>query len=193
MIKTAECHTELCDEELFNLFQEGDNRAFAELYLRYRAYLVTIAEKMLTSKQMAEDVVQEIFLSLLNRRSEVDIQISLKAYLMKSIKFKVLNEFRSLGVRRAYSDRVSAHNNLSSPYNTNYKCELKDLNSNIKGTINMLPDKCRTAFLLSREEDFSYKEISGYMGISISTVEKHISKALRLLKYNLTVSGFSIN
>ncbi|HMR84314.1 MAG TPA: RNA polymerase sigma-70 factor [Niabella sp.] len=192
MIKAAEYHTTLPDEELFRLFQNGENRAFDELYRRYRELLTSMAERMLASRQMAEDIVQEIFLSLFNRKSQIEIQVSLKSYLMKSMKFKILNEFRSQGVRKAYDKQVTTHRSFFS-YNASYDCELKDLTSNIESTISMLPDKCRTAFLLSRSEDLSYKDISGCMGISISTVEKHISKALRLLKNNLTVSDFSIN
>ncbi|WP_114789115.1 RNA polymerase sigma-70 factor [Niabella yanshanensis] len=193
MIKVANYHSSLQDEELFHLFQNGENRAFDEIYKRYKDLLTSAAERILMSRQMAEDIVQEIFLSLFNRRLKIEIQVSLKAYLMKSMKFKILNEFRSSGVRKAYNKHVDMHRGFLLSYNTGHDCELKDLTSNIELTINMLPEKCRTAFLLSRSEDLSYKDISGCMGISISTVEKHISKALRLLKNNLAVSEFSIN
>lgn len=193
MIKLIGHYKTLQDEELFRLFQKGENSAFDEIYRRYRAVLTSIAEKMLESSQIAEDIVQEIFLSLINRRYEIEIQVSLRAYLMKSMKFKVLNEFRSLSVRNAYKKQVNTCHNTLPANNCHYDCEYKDLNSSIELTINALPDKCRTAFLLSRSEDFSYKDISGFMDISVSTVEKHISKALKLLKTNLLVSDFSIN
>lgn len=192
MIK-SETYSVLTDEVLFRLFQNGETGAFDELYLRYRELLTSVAERMVTSRQLAEDIVQEIFLSLFDRRQRIEIQVSLKAYLMKSMKFKILNEFRSSGVRNAYRKQVNAHRSMFSGHHCHYHCELKDLTSNIELSISMLPDKCRTAFLLSRNEDLSYKDISGFMGISISTVEKHISKALRLLKSNLPVCDFSIN
>ncbi|MCF3108122.1 RNA polymerase sigma-70 factor [Niabella sp. CC-SYL272] len=192
MIK-AETYSILTDEVLFRLFQNGETRAFDELYRRYWELLASVAERMVTSRQLAEDIVQEIFLSLFDRRLRIEIQVSLKAYLMKSMKFKILNEFRSSGVRNAYRKQVHTHRNMFAGHHCHYHCELKDLTSNIELSISMLPDKCRTAFLLSRNEDLSYKDISGFMGISISTVEKHISKALRLLKSNLPVSDFSIN
>jgi RNA polymerase sigma-70 factor (ECF subfamily) len=56
-----------------------------------------------------------------------------------------------------------------------------------------LPEKCREVFMLSRSEDLSYKDISGHLGISVSTVEKHISKALKVLRTSLEFQGFSIN
>jgi len=193
MVKLGNYYSTLQDEELFKMFQNGESRAFDEIYRRYRDILTAMAGKMLESKQMAEDIVQEIFLSLYNRRAQIEIQVSLRAYLMKSMKFKILNEFRSSGIRNAYKKQVDLYRNVSYSHSCHYDCELKDLTSNIELTINTLPNKCRTAFLLSRTEDLSYKDISGFMGISISTVEKHISKALRLLKSNLPVSDFSIS
>ncbi|MBZ4191352.1 RNA polymerase sigma factor [Niabella beijingensis] len=192
MIK-SETYSVLADEALFRMFQNGQTGAFDELYRRYRDPLISVAERMVTSRQLAEDIVQEIFLSLFNRRLRIEIQVSLRAYLMKSMKFKILNEFRSSGVRNAYRKQVHTHRSMFPGQHCDYHCELKDLTSNIELSISMLPDKCRTAFLLSRNEELSYKDISGFMGISISTVEKHISKALRLLKSNLPVADFSIN
>ncbi|ANH83074.1 hypothetical protein A8C56_20660 [Niabella ginsenosidivorans] len=193
MIKMGSYYKTLSDEELFLLLKKEDNRAFDEIYKRYRGLLKSLAEKMLESTQVAEDIVQEIFLNLYCRREQIDIKISLKYYLLKAIKFKILNEFRSSGVRNAYRRHLFFQGQLISPENSHFDCEVKDLNTNIQLSINALPDKCKTAFLLSRSEELSYKDISGYMGISVSTVEKHISKALRLLKSNLLVADFSIN
>ena len=193
MSKTGIKYSVLLDEELFSLTRNNESRAFDEIYRRYKDLLTSMAERMLESHQMAEDIVQEIFLSLYNRRTKIEIQSSLKAYLIKSMKFKVLNEFRSSGVRRAYKKHVGLNYTAISSGANFYDCELKDLSSNIELTISTLPDKCRTAFLLSRDEDLSYKDISGFMGISVSTVEKHISKALRLLKNKIPVLDFSIN
>ncbi|MCH5596462.1 RNA polymerase sigma-70 factor [Niabella ginsengisoli] len=163
------------------------------MYARYRLVLKEMAEKMLDSKQIAEDIVQELFLNLYNRRYQIDIQVSLRSYLKKAIKFRILNEYRSSGVRNTYRREVNAQYTLASSENNCYDFEIKDLNYSIQTTIDGLPDKCKTAFLLSRTEDLSYKDISGYMGISVSTVEKHISKALKVLKSNLIISDFSIN
>ena len=97
-----------------------------------------------------------------------------------------MNEFRSQVVRNTYQKNI--HYTYSFAYagsNVHHVCETKELAYNINRSINLLPEKCRQAFLLSRSEDLSYKDISGHLGISISTVEKHISKALKFLKVNL--------
>ena len=63
--------------------------------------------------------------------------------------------------------------------------EAKELEQTIGQSVGRLPEKCKKAFLLSRQENLSYKDISGELAISVSTVEKHISKALKLIRCQL--------
>lgn len=95
-----------------------------------------------------------------------------------------MNEFRSQVVRDSYTKHIR-YIYTSSGNATYTVCETKELAYNINRSINLLPEKCKQAFLLSRSEDLSYKDISGQLNISVSTVEKHISKALKFLKTNL--------
>ncbi|WP_346238352.1 RNA polymerase sigma-70 factor [Niabella insulamsoli] len=193
MIKNDNGYNQLPDEELFLMVKNDDKRAFNEIYERYRMMLKDKAEKMLDSPQLAEDIVQELFLNLYNRRYQIDIQVSLRSYLSKAIKFRILNEFRSSGVRTSYQKEMNTRHASTISENNCYDFEVKDLNYSIQCSIDALPDKCKTAFLLSRTEQLSYKDISGFMGISVSTVEKHISKALKVLKSNPRISDFSTN
>ncbi len=177
-------YQQLTDRELLDLVKQDDKKAFEEIYSRYRNLLTQSALKHLLSKQKAEDIVQEIFISFYNRRKEFELSVSLRAYLLQALKFKVMNEFRSQVVRDAYSKNmryVYAYANST----THHAYETKELAYNIHRSINLLPEKCKQAFLLSRSENLSYKDISGHLNISVSTVEKHISKALKFLKTNL--------
>ncbi|MBE7170877.1 MAG: RNA polymerase sigma-70 factor [Williamsia sp.] len=169
------------DEQLFNLVKEDNRRAFEELYNRYWFLLLEQACKPLQSKERAQDIVQEIFISLYQRRKSIELSVSLKAYLCKALKFKVLNEFRARLVRNIYQQAVCAEGktDFASPVET------KELEQAINRSVGRLPEKCRKAFLLSRQENLSYKDISGELDISVSTVEKHISKALKLIRFQL--------
>jgi len=173
------------DEELFRLAKSDDQHAFGEIYARYWPVLTATASRHLQSRAKAEDVVQEIFISFYKRRELVELTISLKAYLTQALKFKVMNEHRSQVVRQAYQKTVTYTTSQSSDCHNAY--ETKELICYINKSIKQLPDKCRQAFILSRTEDLSYKDISGQLGISVSTVEKHISKALRVLKTSLNM------
>ncbi|MFT3751139.1 MAG: RNA polymerase sigma-70 factor [Agriterribacter sp.] len=184
MVTTNNAYQQLSGGELLNLVKQDNKKAFDEIYNRYWDFLTQLASKHLQSKQRAEDIVQEIFISFYNRRHEFELSVSLRAYLSQALKFRIVNEFRSQVVRNAYSKHLSYTYTYSdiAPYHI---YEIKELTCNIYRSIDLLPEKCKKAFLLSRSEDLSYKDISGHLNISVSTVEKHISKALKKLKTNL--------
>jgi RNA polymerase sigma-70 factor (ECF subfamily) len=186
-------YKQLSDNDLFDLVKQDDHKAFEEIYSRYWNFLTMSASTCLKSKQKAEDVVQEIFISFYNRRYAIEFTVSLRAYLCKALKFKIMNESRSQIVRDTYQKAVHYAYSYAYGGSAYHLCETKELENNLNRSIGVLPQKCRQAFLLSREEDLSYKDISGHMGISVSTVEKHISKALRILKLSLNGKDFSSN
>ncbi len=173
------------DERLFSYVKNDDQSAFKELYNRYWSFLLDTAYKSLQSRSKAEDMVQEIFISLYQRRKTIELEVSLKAYLCKALKFKVLNEVRSKTVRDTYQKTVFFGTYCKNDFAIHY--ETKELKKVIDQSVNRLPEKCKQAFLLSREENLSYKDISGELDISVSTVEKHISKALKFIKGNLNL------
>ncbi|MBX3252787.1 MAG: RNA polymerase sigma-70 factor [Chitinophagaceae bacterium] len=184
MVTTNNAYRQLSGGELLDLVKQDNKKAFEEIYSRYWHTLTQIASKHLQSKQRAEDIVQEIFISFYSRRHEFELSVSLRAYLSQALKFKIMNEFRSQVVRDTYSKHLC----YTYTYSDAAPChiyETKELAYHINRSIDLLPGKCKQAFLLSRGRDLSYKDISGHLNISVSTVEKHISKALRLLKTNL--------
>lgn len=165
---------------LFTLVKASDERAFEELYNRHWPVLFNIACKRLNSKEKAEDIVQNIFIDLYRRRTSIDLTISLSAYLRKALKFKIINEYRSAFNRNKYQKSLFFKGNCKIDFSD--PLEAKDLEMKINTILNQLPEKCKQAFLLSREENLSYKDISIGLCITVSTVEKHISKALKTLR-----------
>lgn len=170
------------DETLFKLVKEDNRQAFEEIYARHWPTLVTLASRKVASQHKAEDMVQDIFISLYKRRHLIDFNISLKSYLNKSLKFKILNEYRSQSVRKSYLEMAAYHQDTFSDMGN---IELKELTYGISTSIDALPKKCKEVFLLSRGQELSHKDISSWMGISVSTVEKHIVKALKHIKHHL--------
>jgi RNA polymerase sigma-70 factor (family 1) len=173
----------LSDSQLFLLVKQDDIKAFEELYNRHWHGLIDAAYRRLQSRQKAEDIIQDIFVSLYQKRHTLDIAVSLKAYLYQALKFKVLNVFRDELTRSTCRKEIffsGQCKNDSAEY-----CDARELNNKIGEVLSTLPDKCREAFLLSREQNLSNKDISLGMNISVSTVEKHIGKALRILRHNL--------
>ena len=172
-------YTHLGDTELFQLAKQNNFKAFEELYKRHWLPLVNAAHKRLDYREKAEDIVQNIFIDLYQRRGSIEITISLKAYLNQALKFKILNEYRAELLRMKYQQRfflAICKNDLA------MEIEAKELDIKIQKIVSRLPEKCRQVFNLSRNENLSNRDISSGLNISVSTVEKHISKALKTLK-----------
>ncbi len=170
------------DIELLSQLKAGNHDAFDILYNRYWAPLVNTAFKRLGCQQKAEDMVQDIFAGIYQRRVTLQINSSFAAYLQQALKYSILNEIRDNLVRNRFVKNsfftTSCKNDLVAAL------EEKELSAKIDHTLNTLPPRCREAFLLSRQQHQPYKEISMHLNISVSTVEKHIVKALRILRMN---------
>jgi RNA polymerase sigma-70 factor (ECF subfamily) len=172
----------ISDIELLAQIKAGNHDAFDILYKRYWATLVNTAFKRVGCQQKAEDLVQDIFIGIYRRRDALQITTSFAAYLQQALKYSILNEIRDKLVREKFLKTAfivpDCKNDLAKAL------ELKELSAKIDHTLNNLPPKCKEAFLLSRREHQPYKEISMHLSISVSTVEKHIVKALRILRAN---------
>jgi RNA polymerase sigma-70 factor (family 1) len=173
------------DAELFRYFKKSDAYAFEELYKRHWNDLVKRAYRQLNSKEKAEDIVQNIFIDLYRRRSTIEVSVALKTYLYQALKFKVLNEYRSQSVKTRYLKNVFLNAGRENDFAK--ALEAKELAMKLDMIMMELPDKCRQVFHLSRKENLSNRDISMGLNITVSTVEKHISKALKRLRFEVQV------
>lgn len=171
---------QMSDEELQKLiFQENDD-AFAIIFNRYWKKLYAYAFKIYKDEEICEDIVQEIFISLW-KNSGNTIILNLEAYLFRAVKYKIANHIRSLKFDR---EHVEVLETIPEPNNTVDSIEYIEFEKGIMNQISQLTPKCREVFLLSRIEHFSNAEISEKLSLSIHTVEKHISNALKQLRLN---------
>lgn len=183
MLTTHSHYLSLTDAELFSMTQkEDDARAYEVLYYRYWPKLMDAAYKRLASRQKAEDLVQELFINLYQRRTKIVFTTSVQAYLNQALKYKILNEFRAENTHQAYSNFFL---NLFCKNDFANELETKELTQKMEAVLASLPEKCRQVFLLSRKEKLSNKEIADQLNISISTVEKHIVKALKVFRQSV--------
>jgi len=183
MSTNSQLYHHLSDLQLFQLVKQDKREAFTELHARHYSGMLNTAYRRLHSRQQSEDIIQDIFISLYQKRYTLEMTISVKAYLYQALKFKILNIFRDESVRTACRREIffmSVCKNDSAN-----SVEVRDLDRKINRVLDNLPEKCRQVFLLSRHENLSHRDISGSLNISISTVEKHIVKALKTLRSNL--------
>jgi RNA polymerase sigma-70 factor (ECF subfamily) len=174
----------LGEDELINLLQQDKLGAFREIYTRYWKQLYAEAYKRLKNKEMAEEIVQEVFTSLWHKRCALNIAQTLGGYLFTSISNLVIDQYRKDLVRARYKESFKLVYS-ETDNSTEDAILVKELEHTIENEVNSLPDKCRSVFELSRVEHKTNKEIAYELGISEKTVEHHITKALKHIRLGL--------
>nr|WP_262712253.1 RNA polymerase sigma-70 factor [Mucilaginibacter phyllosphaerae] len=169
------------DNALLCLIAQEDEAAFATLYFRYYETLARCAYKRLQNETVVEELVQDVFLNLWIKAAELDTLGNVKAYLFATLKNKVLHELRACMV-------VARHSRIIAQETTIYATDMAELmhsrqiEQQFELIVAELPPQCREAFKLSRVDNLSYKSIAQKMNISVNTVEKHVGKALGILR-----------
>jgi RNA polymerase sigma-70 factor (family 1) len=174
-------HSDFSDQELLVLLADGDHAAFAEVYARYWNGLYHTAFGILRQEDIAQDIVQEVFIDLWNRRQAAGIK-ALKPYLHQAARFQVLKAIRAGKVDQSFYERVAR---ITVRISDTDPVQFKELQEIINGLLESLPDNCREVFRLSREEHMTYAEIALRLDISVKTVEKRMSLALRHFRVGL--------
>jgi RNA polymerase sigma-70 factor (ECF subfamily) len=177
--------TKLSDNELVVLLKQDKLRAFKELYGRYWKKLYGEAYKRLKSKESAEEIVQEIFTNLWLKRHSLQITTTVGGYLYSIAGNRVIDRYRQELVRTKYKEAFWAvHSETDN--STEDAIMLRELTYTIETEVRQLPDKCRSVYELSRNEQKTNREIALQLGISEKTVENHLTKALKRLRIGLS-------
>jgi len=143
--------------------------------------LVRTAFRFLNNQPAAEDLVQEVFCTLWQKKEELQIE-SYEAYLRRAVFNRCINAVKKEKAA-AFSDLdEETLPPLQANNHTDSAVLLKETKAKIDAAINSLPPACRTVFVLSRFENLSNKEIAQELNLSVKTVENQMTKALRLLK-----------
>ncbi len=173
------------EKKLLQNLHKGDDKAFTEIYDRYWKKLFYIAAHKLQNLAEAEEVVQDIFLDLWKRRTEVNITSCLSSYLAVCVKYKVINVLAKRTLQLRYQ-LYNSHQSHLCDHSTEQAIQFEALKEQLLKETAKLPHKCRLVFQLSREKGYSHKQIAARLGISEKTVESHLSKALRTLRLGLS-------
>jgi len=175
----------LTDSELLALLQQGDHAAFHEIYERYSGVLYNFAFKKLQDEEEAKDAVQDIFITMWNRHSELTVHSSLSGYLFKSVSNRALSIFTHKKYEAAYIASFDSYLLSRQTPQADEQIREKDLQLIIEREIDALPEKMREIFRLSRYEQLSHKEIGERLGVSELTSKTQVKRALRQLRMRL--------
>ncbi len=174
----------LSEQEIIGAIKEGNERIFEETFRKYYQSLCNYANSILKEMDEAEEVVQNLFLSIWEKRSDLEISISLKSYLYRAVHNHCLNRIKHLKVREEYQQY--AVNFYDASYESVSQTVMKnELETKIEEAIKKLPEQCRLIFRMSRFEELKYHEIAEQLELSPKTVENQIGKALKILRVEL--------
>lgn len=175
------------DEILVDLLQGGDCLAFEIIYQRYWKKLFGAAFKRVAKKDVCEEFIQDIFTSLWIKRESADIK-NLPAYLQTAVKYKVINFIHHEIVLREAFFEVEEFTNSAEE-----AVLLGDLELALKAEVDKLPKRCQEVFKLSKENNLSAKQVASQLGISESTVENQLTKAMKVIRGNLRHFTYFVN
>ncbi|MNR22877.1 RNA polymerase sigma factor [compost metagenome] len=142
-----------------------------------------MAYKKTHHKELAEELTQNLFTDLWHRRESISI-ISINNYLFGSLKYSIINHYKSQLVRENYQDHLKVLKN-DTVENTDYLLMLNELSGALTDGIARLPKKTGEVFKLSRLEHYSVKDISRELNISEKAVEYHITQSLKSMRFHL--------
>ncbi len=171
------------DRELLTRVQAGDEGAYDAIFRAWYPVLVRVATALLREPDAAEEVAQDVMLELWRRRHVLDAGVSLRGYLLRSIRNRALNHLRHMRVRRATQGDVEAL--YDAPLPADQPIAAEELATAARVAVADLPPRCREIFELSRVDGLKYSEIAEALGISPKTVEAQMGKALRILRERL--------
>lgn len=171
------------DRELLQRVQAGDEGAYDSVFRTWYPVLVRVATAMLKDVDAAEEVAQEVMLELWLRRQVLDADVSLRGYLLRSIRNRSLNHIRHLKVRRDSEFDIQALYN--EPVASDQPIVAKELAEAVQVAVRELPPRCREVFELSRVDGLKYAEIAEALDISQKTVEAQMGRALKIMRERL--------
>jgi RNA polymerase sigma-70 factor (family 1) len=171
------------DQELLYAIRSDDEGAFTELFKRYGKVIYKMAYARVRSKIAAEEIVQNLFISLWDKRATLSID-NISSYFYIAVKHKVLNAIESQIVHKKYWDYyktfIPAHENF-----TEQAIEFNELLAAIEKRIEHLPEKSKKVFQLNQFEGRSIAEIANTLNLSEKAIQYHLTRSLKELRLHL--------
>ena len=156
-------------------------QVFKSHFKSLHAYACTI----IRDPAPAEEIVQNIFVKLWEKKADISIRENVSGYLYRAVHNESLNYLRHQKVRTAYQSYAMREQKRSEQERPAEKVVMSELEKRLEIALRELPEQCRTIFQMSRFEDLRYREIADRMGLSVKTIENQMGKALKLLRLKL--------
>jgi RNA polymerase sigma-70 factor (family 1) len=175
------------EEIIWKKIQNKDNKAFESYYKMHYKTFFLMAFRYLKNTEVAEELVNDVFLKIWEDGDKINIDSSLKSYIYRAIINRSLNEIQKN--KKDSTMMMDLYYSQDESYELT-QIEENELKIKLYDAIELLPDQCKKVFRLSRFEELKQQEIADKMGISIKTVKNHITHALKTL--SKSIEGFIV-
>lgn len=169
---------------LIHQINTSSELVFEKVFKKYFKALQNYAFTILNDLDVAEEIVQNVFLKIWEKKEKLPIDATVSGYLYKSVYHESLNWLRHEKVKFSHQQHT-LYSMQNETDNASERIRTKQLEEHLQKALNELPEKCRTIFQMSRFDELRYREIAEELGISIKTVESQMGKALSLMRTKL--------
>jgi len=171
--------------ELKTSYKKLDKKEFEELFKSYFVMLCAYAGTFVKDHDSAKEIVHDVFIKVWEKREDIDLNKSVKSYLYSSVHNRCLNYIRD---NKKFDRENVSVDDLANMYGNvdNDKLVESENIAKIKEAIDNLPGKCKQVFIMNRFENLKYREIAEKQNVSVKTVESQMSKALKILRNELS-------
>ncbi|MBB6274538.1 RNA polymerase sigma-70 factor (ECF subfamily) [Pedobacter cryoconitis] len=175
---------EYSHNQIINLIKEGNKDAFEQTFRTFYKMLRAYAYTFIKDNEGAEEIIQNVFCRIWERRDQLKTDGSLRSYLYRVVHNESLSYLRHQKVKNLFQDYYKENTEEASNEVVN-KILANELDRHIQRAIAELPQQCRIIFQMSRFEQLKYQQIADILQISIKTVENQMGKALKVLRLKL--------
>ncbi len=178
-------------QHIFSEIVIGNEDAFKKLYTIYFSRLNDFAKKVTRDDEISQDIVQEVFVKIWEKRSELK-GVNPEAFLFRLVRNRCIDYIKHLRVVNNRMEEVRTKSKYEELYridfigNEPYILIEQELRDKIESVIRTLPDRCREVFILSRMQGLKNREIAEKLNINIKNVERHLSRAFEAFRKNFS-------
>ena len=157
----------------------NDQHAFAQLYISTMPYLLQFANSIIKNKELAEEIVSDVFIKIWQKRNSLPEVGNFKLYLYVSTKNTALNYLSRHFRKETISLDEMSLNVITNPYNPEQLMITSEAVKKIDAEIQKLPNRCKIIFKLVKEDGLKYNDIAGLLNISVKTIDNQMAIALK--------------
>ncbi len=167
------------DATLIQSLKNGEKQAYSRLVEQYHHELCAYAHSLGRDREMAQDIVQNVFFRIWKKRHQLCTDQSCKSFLYKSVYNEFIDQYRK---NRAVLTLEKKHIEVVEDFIEKDEATIQKIFNLVQKEIHSLPPKSRRVFMLSKQEGLTNMEIAEHLNISLKTVEAHITKSFSLLR-----------